>query len=493
MWYDLRMKYRIPKEVEIVSSGLRKAGFEAYLVGGCVRDLIIGKEPKDWDITTNATPEQIQGIFTDSFYENDYGTVGVKTGSLDARLAIIEVTPYRTESAYSDKRRPDTVTFGASLLEDLARRDFTINAIALDDAQGHLIDPYEGQKDIKDKLVRAVGNASLRLNEDALRMLRAVRFVAELDFGIDGGTAEAISKNSEHLRHVSRERVRDELVRILNSDKPMNALVLAQQLGILKFISPDLPRGIGVEQNQAHSYNVFEHNLRSLQHAADKGWSLDIRLAALFHDVSKPETRCWSETKKEWSFHGHEVVGSRVTKKALEDLRFPRETIERATKLVRWHMFFSDPEQITLSAVRRMITNVGEEHIWDLLNLRICDRVGTGRPKEQPFRFRKYKAMVEQALRDPISVKMLKTNGEHIMKTFHVNPGPKIGWTLNALLEEILDDSARNTREYLDKRTEELLEMPEDALMNLGEAGKQRREVAEDEEIRQIMEKHHVC
>ena len=273
----------------------------------------------------------------------------------------------------------------------------------------------------------------------------------------------------------------------------MDALVLAQQLDILKFIAPDLIRGIGVEQNQAHSYDVFGHLMRTMQHAADKGWDFDIRLAGLFHDVSKPETRRWSEEKQDWTFHGHEVVGSRVTKKALEDLRFSRETIEKVTKLVRWHMFFSDPDQITLLAVRRIITNVGEENIWDLLNLRICDRIGTGRPKEQPFRFRKYKAMVEQALRDPISVSMLKTDGERIMTMFHAKPGPKIGYTLHALLEEVLDDPKKNTTEYLDKRTDELLNMPEEALRELGEAGKKRREAAEDEEIRHIMDRNHVC
>ena len=491
--YDLEMQYRIPNEVSIVSNGLRQAGFESYLVGGCVRDLIIGIEPKDWDITTNATPEQIQAVFPDSFYENDYGTVGVKTGSKNNRLAIIEATPYRIESGYSDKRRPDTVKFGTSLLEDLARRDFTINAIALDDAKGHTIDPYDGQKDIKDKIVRAVGNASSRFSEDALRMLRAVRLVAELGFGIDGDTAMAISKNSKHLGHVSRERVRDELMRILNSSQPMNALVLAQQLGILEFIVSDLIRGIGIEQNQAHSYDVFGHNLRTMQHAADKGWDFDIRLAGLYHDISKPETRRWSDEKNDWTFHGHDVVGSRVTKKALESLHFSRETIDKVVKLVRWHMFFSDPEKITLSAVRRMIKNVGEENIWDLLNLRICDRIGTGRPKEQPFRFRKYKAMVDQALRDPISVSMLKTDGVRIMEKFHVKAGPIIGYTLHALLEEVLDDPNLNTEEYLDKRAEELLKLPEDTLRKLGEAGKERREVAEDEEIKHIMEKHHVC
>ncbi len=486
------MEYCIPKEVSAISTALRVAGHEAYLVGGCVRDLILGLEPKDWDITTNASPEQIQALFPDSFYENDYGTVGVKTGSEDARLAIIEVTPYRTESNYSDKRRPDKVEFGISLLEDLARRDFTVNAIALDESKGQIVDPYDGQKDIKDKIVRAVGNAQKRFNEDALRMLRAVRLVAELEFGIDGDTAAAISKNSEHLSYVSRERIRDEFSRILNSERPMNAFVLAQQLGILKFIAPDLIRGIGVEQNQAHSYDVFEHNLRTMQHATDKEWGFDIRLAGLYHDISKPETRRWSDEKNDWTFHGHEVVGSRVTKKALEDLHLPREMIEKVVKLVRWHMFFSDPEQITLSAVRRMITNVGEKNIWDLLNLRICDRIGTGRPKEQPFRFRKYKAMVEQALRDPISVTMLKIDGNRIMELFHVKAGPVIGWTLNALLEEVLDNADLNTVEYLDKRTTELLQLPEANLQALGEAGKSRRESAEDEEIKHIMEKHHV-
>ncbi|MEK9201663.1 MAG: HD domain-containing protein, partial [Patescibacteria group bacterium] len=231
----------------------------------------------------------------------------------------------------------------------------------------------------------------------------------------------------------------------------------------------------------------------ALQHAADKNFSLEVRIACLFHDVSKTETRRRSEEKNDWSFHGHEVVGSRVTKKALENMHFPREIIEKVVKLVRWHMFFSDPEQITLSAVRRMIKNVGEENIWDLLNLRICDRVGTGRPKEQPFRFRKYKAMVEQALHDPISVAMLKTGGTNIMEKFHIKPGPKIGYILNTLLEEVLDDSSLNTEEYLDNRTEELLKLPEDTLEKLGEAGKQSREAAENEEIKHIMEKHHVC
>jgi tRNA nucleotidyltransferase (CCA-adding enzyme) len=487
------MKFPIPPEVSRVTASLREAGHEAYLVGGCVRDLLLSRAPKDWDVTTNAKPEQIQAVFPESFYENDFGTVGVKTGSEDPKLAIIEVTPYRTETGYSDKRRPDAVAFGDNLEEDLARRDFTINAIALDDSKGHFIDPFKGQEDVESRVLRTVGVAADRFEEDALRLMRAVRLVAELEFALDADTAAAIQEKGPNLKHISRERVRDEFVRILNSSQPMMALVLCQQLGILANIAPDLTRGIGIEQNQAHSYDVFGHLMRSLQHAADKDWDFDIRLAAVFHDVSKPETRRWSDEKNDWTFHGHEVVGSRVTKKALEDLKFSRETIEKVSKLVRWHMFFSDPDQITLSAVRRMIRNVGEEHIWDLLNLRICDRIGTGRPKEQPFRFRRYKAMVEEALRDPISVAMLKTNGSRIMEKFHVQPGPKIGFALHALLEEVLEDPKRNTEDYLDARTEELLRLPEADLKALGDSGKKRREAEEEREIKEILEKHHVC
>lgn len=487
------MEFRVPKEVRNVSEKLREAGFQAYLVGGCVRDLLIDRRPKDWDITTNANPEQIQEVFPETFYTNDFGTVGIVNETEDETLRIIEVTPYRTEGAYTDKRRPDVVSFGQSLEEDLARRDFTINAIAYDESKGQIIDPYQGQKDISLKVLKTVRDPDERFEEDALRLMRAVRLMAELNFALDSNTAAAIQRKSANLKHVSRERIRDELVRILNSDQPMMAIALAQQLGLLEYISPDLTRGVGIEQNQAHSFDVFGHLVRALQHAADKEWGFDIRIAALFHDVSKPETRRWSEEKKDWTFHGHEVVGARVTKRILEDLRFPRETIEKVTKLVRWHMFFSDPDQITLSAVRRMIRNVGEEHIWDLLNLRICDRIGTGRPKEQPFRFRRYKAMVEEALRDPISVGMLKIDGNTLMERFHTKPGPRIGWTLNALLEEILEDPSNNTEEYLYKRSEALLELTDDDLRLLGESGKRKREEKEEQEIERILQKHHVC
>jgi putative nucleotidyltransferase with HDIG domain len=461
---------KIPKEVLNITETLEKAGFEAYVIGGCVRDLLLGNTPKDWDVTTNATPEQIQKLFEETFYENEYGTVGVVVEHpTDESLRVIEVTPYRLEAKYSDSRHPDSVTFGTSLEEDLKRRDFTINAIAYSPSKKELVDLFGGQEDLKRRTIRAVGKPEERFKEDALRILRAVRLSTELHFMIERETESAMAKTSATLERIARERIRDEFVRILISERPMEGLLLAHELGILKYIDTNLERGIGIEQNQAHKYNVFEHNLRTLQHAADKNWPLPVRLASLFHDISKPETRRFSKEKNDWAFHGHDVVGARLTKKILSHLRFSNDIIEKVVKLVRWHMFFSDPEQVTLSAVRRTIRNIGEENIDDLLNLRICDRIGTGRPKEQPFRFRKYKSMVEEALRDPLSVGMLEIDGNHIMEITGEKPGPRIGFMLHALLDEVLDDPKRNTKEYLTQRAAHLSRLKDEELKVLGE------------------------
>lgn len=471
---------------------LKKAGFESYLVGGCVRDILIGRQPKDWDVTTNATPEQIQACFTDTFYENDYGTVGVVTESEDERLKVIEVTPYRTESGYSNARHPDQIAFSDSLEEDLRRRDFTINAIAYDPIEKVLIDRHDGRADLTRQVVAAVGDPRERFQEDALRMLRAIRIAAELDFAIEANTMLGIAASASQLEKISKERIRDEFLRILMSPRPLSALYMAQKLGVLKFMVPELEESVGVKQNQAHSYDVFEHLLRSLQHAADKNWSLEVRLAALFHDIGKPATRQWAEDRQDWTFHGHEVVGAKMTKRILKDLRVSRETIDSVTTLVRWHMFFSDPDKVTLSAVRRIIANVGRENINDLLNIRICDRIGTGRPKEQPFRLRKYMSMIDEALRDPISVAMLKIDGARLIEISNEKPGPRFGWVLHSLLEEVLDDPSKNTEEYLEKRTLELLKLSDDELKVLGQEGKERRESEDEAEIAKLRQKHHV-
>lgn len=483
---------QIPAEVLKTVATLEAAGFEAWVVGGCIRDLALGRKPKDWDITTNANPEEIQGLFENTFYTNDFGTVGIVNEGADETVRVIEATPYRLEGKYSDARRPDSVIFSQKLEDDLKRRDFTINALAYNPTRKELVDLYDGIKDIKDTIVRAVGEPAARFEEDALRILRAVRIAAELNFSIEEATREAMAKNALQLAKISKERIRDEFVRILNSTKPMKALVMAQSMGILRFIAPELEQGIGVAQNQAHSYDVFEHNLRSLQHAADKGWGFDVRLAALFHDIGKPKSRRWSDEKGDWTFHGHDVVGARMTKKALEALHFPRETIDKAEKMVRWHMFFSDPDKVTLSAVRRVITNVSRENIEDLVQLRICDRIGTGRPKEQPFRLRKYHSMIEQALRDPISVGMLAIDGKRLMEVTRETPGPRLGWMLHSLLEEVLEDPGKNTKDYLEQKAVELSKLADDTLRALGEEGKEKKDEAEEESIKDIRKKHFV-
>ncbi len=484
---------QIPPEVSRVSNALENGGFEAWVVGGCVRDLLIGRRPNDWDITTNATPEQIQGLFGNTFYTNDFGTVGVvNDDAVDETLKVVEVTPYRLEGAYSDARRPDSVVFSQKLEDDLKRRDFTVNTLAYSPRKDELVDLYGGVKDISAAIVRAVGEPKARFSEDALRIMRAIRIAAELGFTIDPATRAAMGESATQLAKISKERVRDEFVRIVGSPRPREALRMCHELRMLRYIVPELEEGIGIEQNQAHKYDVFEHNVRSLQHAADKGWGLEVRLAALLHDVGKPAARRWSDDKKDWTFHGHEVVGARMAKKMLQNLKFSRETVDTVTNLVRWHMFFSDPAVVTLSAVRRIVANAGRDRIWDLVNLRMCDRIGTGRPKEQPFRLRKYQAMIEQAMRDPISVGMLKTDGKRLIELTAEPPGPRLGWMLHALLEEVLDDPNKNTQEYLDKKAGKLAKMSDEELRVLGEGGKERKAQEEEAEVKDIQKKYYV-
>ncbi len=488
------MRFEIPNEITVVAEAIEAAGFEVYLVGGCVRDLLRGTPPKDWDFTTNATPEDLQKIFgeEESFYENDFGTVGVKTGSEDPRLTIVEVTPYRIESAYTDARRPDEVRWAHTLEEDLARRDFTMNAIAMRPHTQEIVDPYGGCVAITEKRIETVGDAHERFSEDALRMLRAIRLAAELDFTITTETAAAITTHAPLLEKISHERIRDELIRTIMSPTPMQALFMAQRLGLLHYILPELEEGIGIEQRGTHAYEVFEHTLRTLQHAADSNFSLPVRLAALLHDIGKPRSR--REKSGGYTFYGHEVVGARMTKDILRRLSFPNDIVDATHKLVRWHMFFSDPDIVSLSAVRRMIRNVGgEERIWDLLDLRKCDRIGTGRPKEQPFRLRKYTSMVEEALRDPISVGMLKIDGGEIMKLTSEKPGPRIGWILHALLDEVLDDPKKNEIEYLKEKTQSLATATDDELKKLGDAGLAHKDESDEAVVAQLRKKHHVA
>jgi len=483
----------IPDEIKQVAQTLEKAGYTAYLVGGCTRDLLLGRTPKDWDLTTDAHPEQIQALWgeDETFCNNDYGTVGVKTESEDEALHVVEVTPYRSEGVYTDSRRPDQVEFGVSLEEDLKRRDFTVNAIAYRIADQTTVDLYDGAGDLEKKRLKTVGDPDQRFGEDALRMMRAVRLAGQLHFAIESDTMRSVYENKALLEKIAIERVADEFSRLLMTDTPLQGIVMMERLGLLEYVVPELLEGIGCDQGGAHAFDVYEHNLRTLQAAADKKYPLFMRYAALLHDVAKPRTRGKGK-HKQYSFYGHEVVGARMAGKIMKRLRLPRELTEQTVNLVRWHMFFADPDEITLSAVRRTIVRIGEENIENLLNLRVCDRVGTGRPKEQPFRFRKYKAMVDEALRDPISVKLLKTNGDRLMELTGEKPGRKLGWVLHALLEEALEDAARNTVDYMEKRGVELFALPEEELKALAEAGKQKQAEEEAAALKDIQREHKV-
>lgn len=483
---------KVPKEVLEYTFLLEKAGFEAYLVGGCVRDLLLGSKPKDWDITTNAKPEKIVSLFPKTFYENNFGTVGVVNEKTDDEtLKIVEITPYRKEGKYSDNRHPDEVIFCENLEDDLARRDFTINAIALDN-KGHIVDPYKGQADLVAKIIDCVGNPETRFKEDALRMLRAARISVQIGFMINQKTEKAILESAHLLKNVSKERIRDEFLKIVSCKTPALGLQIIRKLGLMPYVLPELTETYDIGQNRAHSFDVWTHLLKTLQCTADKDWPLNVRLAALFHDIGKPRSRRFSEEKKEWTFYGHDVIGAKMARKILSDLKFPRKDIDEIELLVRWHMFFSDTEKITLSAVRRIISNVGKDHIFELMNLRVADRVGTGRPKENPYRLRKYKAMVDEAMHDPISVTMLKINGKDIQTITNSNPGPKIGHILHVLLDEVLDDPEKNNREYLEKRTRELYVLSDIELKKLGSKAKDKKNNAEEKQLEDIRKKHWV-
>lgn len=487
--------FKVPSEILSILEKLQNSGFEAYLVGGCVRDLLMGKQPKDWDITTNAKPEQIQNVFEYNVYENNFGTVGVITGSDDKSLKLVEITPFRLEAKYSDKRHPDNIRFAEKLEDDLTRRDFTINAIALkisnlESQSFEIIDLFNGQKDIKDKIIKTVGNPDERFSEDALRMMRAVRFMAELGFEIEKTAEESIKKNAGLIKVISNERIRDEFIKMAMSNNPGKAIYKMHDLGILKIILPEFEEGFGVTQNKHHIYTVFDHNVNALDHAASKNWPLDVRIASLFHDIGKPRSKRGEGPNS--TFYSHETIGAKIAGAVLRRLKFPVKFSQKVIKLIRWHLFFSDTEKIGISAVRRVVRNVGEENIWDLMKVRFSDRVGMGRPKAEPYRLRKYESMIEEALRDPISVRVLNIKGEDIMRIAGINPSPKVGFILNILLEECLDDPKLNNKGHLEKRVLELGKLTDEDLENTAKKAKQKSAGLEELKIREIRKKYFV-
>jgi len=478
----------LPPEILKIWKKLIESGYSAYLVGGCVRDLLLQKKPKDWDITTNAKPEEILKIFPNSFYENRFGTVGVKTESKDESLKIIEITTFRQEKKYFDFRRPSEVIFTQNIESDLHRRDFTINALALS-FEGEIIDLFNGLLDLEKKIIKTVGNPEERFREDALRLLRAIRLACELNFSIEDKTFKAIKKFSDLIQYISSERIRDELNRILMSKNAVLGIELLRQTGLLKEILPELDRCYGVEQNKHHKYDVYTHSLKSLDYAIKKNYPLYLRLAVLFHDIAKPLTK--QGKGPECTFYGHEILGAKIVKRILQRLRYSNEIVQKVTHLVRHHMFYLEIDKVTPAAIRRFVRRVGQENLDDLFKLRHADRIGSGVPKAEPYRLRYLKYLIEKTHLEPITPKMLKITG-HDLLSLGIPQGPKIGWILKALLEETIDDPTKNNREYLLEQAKKLKDLSDEELKNLAQHGEEKIENIEKEKEEEIKKKYYV-
>jgi len=480
----------IPKKVEDILDKFQKNKFEAYLVGGCVRDLLMKRKPKDWDIATNANPDQIQKLFPKSFCNNDFGTVNVEG---------VEITPFRTEEKYTDKRHPDKVKWAETIEEDLSRRDFTINAVAMD-KKGGIIDPYSGRKDIRNKIIKAVGNAKERFSEDALRMMRAVRFLAQLNSSAQGGpssgwkiepkTKRAIKENASWLKVISKERIRDEFLKIIMSGGAAKGIELLKELGLLSYIIPELQESVGIAQNKHHIYDCYEHALLSLKFAAEKGFNKYVRLAALFHDIGKPKTK--KGRGENATFYNHEVVGAKITFQIMKRLRFSKKEIEKVVKLVRYHLFYYNVGEVTESSVRRLLRKVGQDSIEELLQLRQADRIGSGCPKAEPYKLRHLKYVIEKVSKDPISFKMLKVSGEDIMKTLNIKPGPKVGRILDILLDLVLINPGNNNKSFLEKEIEKIRQISDEKLEEKARKARERINQIEIKKDQMVKKKYWV-
>lgn len=442
------MELRIPQEVKEIFAKLNESGFQAYLVGGAVRDLIMGKIVSDWDFTTDATPEEILKIFKEkAFYNNSFGTVGIKS----EKYTPHEVTTFRSESTYSDKRRPDSVTWGKSIEEDLKRRDFTINAIALQFTNSKLqetkiIDPFQGKNDIDNKLIRAVGEPMERFNEDALRMMRAIRIGSQLNFKIEEKTLEAIQALASTIHEIASERIKTELFKLLESDHPHEGIALMRETGLLAEVMPELNRCFGVDQvspERHHIYDVGTHLMMSLKYCPSK--KPLVRFAALIHDIGKPQT--YQVRDGIITFYNHEVVGARIAKNIAYRLRFSKEETNKLFSLVRWHQFTVDENQ-TDKAIKRFIRKVGSENLEDMLDLRIGDRIGSG-AKETSWRTEEFKNRLIEVQKKTFTIHDLKITGNDIMSELNIEPGPKVGEIMKKLFKLVDDGDVSNEKDAL--------------------------------------------
>lgn len=452
------MQLPVPEDVVAICQALRKAGFEAHVVGGAVRDLLLGRAAKDFDVTTSAEPADVKRIFGRKRSiptGEQHGTITVLT-ERDGQRQHVEVTTYRGEGAYSDGRRPDQVTFVRTLDEDLKRRDFTMNAIAYDPIDVRLSDPYGGQQDLSDHRIRAVGDPLERFREDGLRAMRAVRFAAQLQFEIDPPTELAIPQAIDVFRRVSAERVRDELVKILSAPRPSIGLEKMRTTGLLAEVIPELLEGVGVHQNRHHSYDVWTHTLATVDAtelgaatASDPPWL--VRFAALLHDVAKPRTAApRDDSPSENTFYRHEHVGAEMADAICRRLKLANREREVIVNLVGNHMFWYTPEWSD-GSVRRFISRVGVEQLDALFALRAGDVRARGRGEEPGAETDALKARIAAELQKQSALKItdLAVGGADVMELLGCRPGPIIGEVLRALLERVLDDDTLNQRDTL--------------------------------------------
>ena len=435
---------RIPDEVRAICKELKAHGHEAYVVGGCVRDLLLGKDAADWDVTTDAKPEEVRKIFPRVI------PTGIQHGTVTVLMKHqpFEVTTFRGEGAYSDGRRPDSVEFVNDIAADLARRDFTVNAIALDPDDGRIIDPYDGQKDIARRSIRAVGVPLERFREDGLRVLRAARFTATLEFELDPETERAIAPSLDVYKKVSQERVRDEWVKAMKARRPSRAFDVMRTSGILGITCPEMLEGVGMEQNKWHGYDVWRHGMECLD--ACPGDPI-LRVAAMLHDVGKPRSRAFSDKTKDWTFYDHERIGAEIADPICHRLRFSNDERARIVHLVRNHLFHYTSEWND-ATVRRFIRRVGQERLEDLYRLNEADVRAKGKgdvPDLAALAALKEHVARVLAAGDALSTKDLAVDGRDLMTELGLAPGPILGKILNALLEEVIADPAKNTRDAL--------------------------------------------
>ncbi len=435
--------FSIPASLEELARVFRQHGRQCYLVGGAIRDMLLGRPSTDYDIATDALPQEVQGMFRRVI------PTGIKHGTVTVlfRGRRFEVTTFRIDREYLDGRRPDSVEFTPSIEEDLRRRDFTVNAIAYDLATRRLLDPHGGRADLHRRLIRAIGDPLERFREDGLRPVRACRFAAQFGFSVEPATFAAIPASLDTVRKVSGERIREELVRLLGAPQPSQGFRLMAGCGLLELLLPELAAGAGVEQRALHCFDVLEHSLRCCD-AAEPG-NLPVRLAALLHDIGKPAS-LRREADGDLSFHGHEQIGAELSRALLERLRFPNQLIQKTCHLIRHHMF-NYTEEWSDAAVRRFVARVGEEQLPDLLALRRADQVGTCGDCSPSPALAAFSRRLEQVLAAgrALSLRDLAVDGRDIMQTLGLPPGPQVGVLLGQLLESVLEDPALNTRESL--------------------------------------------